>query len=164
MAGSATMFYAEPINSGLRVHMKKKRSCNCKNSRCTKLYCECFAAGVYCNDTCNCANCCNNKVSVEATLIALTSSARSRWFCTARPMNKFAPRPSKQPLSATRLRFAQRLQAGVFGGVVGLSTSCESHVDAAWQWREKTQQGVQLSQVRLLEEVLRMLPSRDFLQ
>ncbi|RWR72461.1 protein tesmin/TSO1-like protein CXC 5 [Cinnamomum micranthum f. kanehirae] len=38
---------------------KKQKQCNCKHSRCLKLYCECFASGVYC-DGCNCANCCNN--------------------------------------------------------------------------------------------------------
>lgn len=32
---------------------KKRKSCNCKNSRCLKLYCECFASGNYC-DNCNC--------------------------------------------------------------------------------------------------------------
>uniref|UniRef100_A0A5B7A2I4 CRC domain-containing protein n=1 Tax=Davidia involucrata TaxID=16924 RepID=A0A5B7A2I4_DAVIN len=38
---------------------KKQKQCNCKNSRCLKLYCECFASGIYC-DGCNCANCHNN--------------------------------------------------------------------------------------------------------
>ncbi|XP_030543129.1 protein tesmin/TSO1-like CXC 6 isoform X3 [Rhodamnia argentea] len=38
----------------------KPKSCNCKSSRCLKLYCECFSAGVYC-DGCNCTNCQNNK-------------------------------------------------------------------------------------------------------
>ncbi|XP_020273429.1 protein tesmin/TSO1-like CXC 5 isoform X2 [Asparagus officinalis] len=37
----------------------RKKNCNCKHSRCLKLYCECFSAGVYC-DGCNCTNCCNN--------------------------------------------------------------------------------------------------------
>lgn len=53
---------------------KKRKSCNCKNSRCLKLYCECFASGVYCNN-CNCRNCCNNvmnevrrKLAIETTL------------------------------------------------------------------------------------------------
>merc|ERR1711976_758831 len=32
--------------------------CNCKNSKCIKLYCECFRAGLYCN-SCNCLNCRN---------------------------------------------------------------------------------------------------------
>lgn len=30
--------------------------CNCKKSRCLKLYCDCFAAGVPCSD-CNCEVC-----------------------------------------------------------------------------------------------------------
>ncbi|KAH9300090.1 hypothetical protein KI387_011673, partial [Taxus chinensis] len=53
---------------------KKAKQCNCKNSRCLKLYCECFASGTYC-DGCNCVNCCNNvdnevvrQEAVEATL------------------------------------------------------------------------------------------------
>ncbi|KAI0513374.1 hypothetical protein KFK09_009391 [Dendrobium nobile] len=52
----------------------RKKNCNCKHSRCLKLYCECFASGVYC-DGCNCANCFNNveneaarHEAVEATL------------------------------------------------------------------------------------------------
>ncbi|WCJ40616.1 Tesmin/TSO1-like CXC domain-containing protein [Euphorbia peplus] len=35
------------------------KNCNCKRSKCLKLYCECFAAGVYCLDTCACENCFN---------------------------------------------------------------------------------------------------------
>ncbi|KAF6164427.1 hypothetical protein GIB67_025253 [Kingdonia uniflora] len=38
---------------------KKQRQCNCKHSRCLKLYCECFASGGFC-DGCNCVNCYNN--------------------------------------------------------------------------------------------------------
>uniref|UniRef100_A0A804ND26 CRC domain-containing protein n=1 Tax=Zea mays TaxID=4577 RepID=A0A804ND26_MAIZE len=37
----------------------KKKCCNCRNSKCLKLYCECFASGTYC-DGCNCTNCFNN--------------------------------------------------------------------------------------------------------
>ncbi|CAH9131313.1 unnamed protein product [Cuscuta epithymum] len=53
---------------------KKQKQCNCKHSRCLKLYCECFASGIYC-DGCNCGNCFNNveneaarREAVEATL------------------------------------------------------------------------------------------------
>ncbi|CAA7046759.1 unnamed protein product [Microthlaspi erraticum] len=53
---------------------QKKKQCNCKHSRCLKLYCECFASGTYC-DGCNCVNCFNNveneparRDAVEATL------------------------------------------------------------------------------------------------
>ncbi|CAL5006708.1 unnamed protein product [Urochloa decumbens] len=35
------------------------KNCKCKNSKCLKLYCECFSAGRYCKG-CNCTNCYNN--------------------------------------------------------------------------------------------------------
>lgn len=37
----------------------RRKQCKCKNSKCLKKYCECFASGRYCND-CNCRNCYNN--------------------------------------------------------------------------------------------------------
>lgn len=39
----------------------KRKPCNCKNSKCLKLYCECFASGTYCNMSCNCQSCHNNE-------------------------------------------------------------------------------------------------------
>jgi len=42
-----------------RNRSSNRKGCNCKNSKCLKLYCECFASGKYC-DNCNCNNCCNN--------------------------------------------------------------------------------------------------------
>ena len=38
----------------------KRNPCNCKKSKCLKLYCECFAANLYC-DGCNCTDCSNTK-------------------------------------------------------------------------------------------------------
>ena len=37
-----------------------RKQCNCKSSRCLKLYCECFASGDYCQN-CNCVGCYNNE-------------------------------------------------------------------------------------------------------
>ncbi|CAN8326385.1 unnamed protein product [Cochlearia groenlandica] len=63
-----------PIVEGGDVTPQKKKQCNCKHSRCLKLYCECFASGTYCNG-CNCVNCFNNvdneparREAVNATL------------------------------------------------------------------------------------------------
>jgi hypothetical protein len=44
----------------LHLVAHSKKHCNCKNSRCLKLYCECFASGRYCH-ACNCVACCNNQ-------------------------------------------------------------------------------------------------------
>ncbi|KAB2011127.1 hypothetical protein ES319_D10G293700v1 [Gossypium barbadense] len=35
------------------------KHCNFRRSRRLKLYCECFAAGIYCKDYCACDNCLN---------------------------------------------------------------------------------------------------------
>ena len=39
---------------------KSSQKCNCMKSKCLKLYCECFAAGRYC-EGCNCKDCHNDK-------------------------------------------------------------------------------------------------------
>ncbi|RWR75100.1 CRC domain-containing protein [Cinnamomum micranthum f. kanehirae] len=35
------------------------KHCNCKISKCLKLYCECFRAGEYCAEGCDCQGCSN---------------------------------------------------------------------------------------------------------
>ena len=44
---------------------QKKSSCNCKKSRCLKLYCECFAAQRFCQAGCNCSDCGNTPENAE---------------------------------------------------------------------------------------------------
>ena len=60
-----------------------RRCCNCKQSRCLKLYCECYAAGVYCNQTCNCVDCWNNpkyEVSDQPFLLISFTIVGSRFI------------------------------------------------------------------------------------
>ncbi len=80
---------AEPHTVGPTTHTQPRPafSCMCKKSNCLKLYCECFANGVYCNTSsaaaadvdlayrCHCQGCCNNvqqektrREAIEATL------------------------------------------------------------------------------------------------
>lgn len=47
-----------------RKQTGKKSPCNCKKSRCLKLYCECFAAERFCQG-CNCSDCQNTQATVE---------------------------------------------------------------------------------------------------
>ncbi|XP_028779281.1 CRC domain-containing protein TSO1 [Neltuma alba] len=35
------------------------KRCNCKKSKCLKLYCDCFAAGLFCAESCACQDCFN---------------------------------------------------------------------------------------------------------
>merc|ERR1711959_356056 len=44
----------------------ESRKCSCKKSKCLKLYCECFAAGVLCDAGCKCKDCANTSDNVEA--------------------------------------------------------------------------------------------------
>ena len=40
----------------------KKNSCNCKNSQCLKLYCQCFSKFDFCDpEFCSCKGCANTK-------------------------------------------------------------------------------------------------------
>jgi hypothetical protein len=63
---------------------QSKRGCNCKNSRCLKLYCECFSLGEYCNN-CNCVNCHNNSsCEVKLSRILEKKLFREYWNATLR--------------------------------------------------------------------------------
>lgn len=50
-----------------------RRRCNCKNSKCLKLYCECFAARMYC-DGCNCLSCMNTPDNADAVQRAVVAT------------------------------------------------------------------------------------------
>ena len=43
----------------------RPKRCNCKNSKCLKLYCDCFSVGLMC-DGCNCNDCKNTPSSLDA--------------------------------------------------------------------------------------------------
>ena len=39
--------------------LKKTHHCNCRKTKCLKLYCECFAIGELCDQSCSCHDCSN---------------------------------------------------------------------------------------------------------
>lgn len=47
-----------------------KKMCNCKRSKCLKLYCECFANNKYCGIDCLCTGCSNDSDHEDERLLA----------------------------------------------------------------------------------------------
>ncbi|KAK4790663.1 hypothetical protein SAY86_017967 [Trapa natans] len=72
------------------------KRCNCKKSKCLKLYCECFAAGVYCVEPCACQGCFNKPIH-EDTVLATRRQIESR-----NPL-AFAPKVIRAPDSVTEI-------------------------------------------------------------
>ncbi|XP_022755328.1 CRC domain-containing protein TSO1-like [Durio zibethinus] len=67
------------------------KRCNCKKTKCLKLYCDCFAAGIYCAEPCSCQGC-FNRPEYEDTVLETRQQIESR-----NPL-AFAPRVV-QPLT-----------------------------------------------------------------
>ncbi|XP_018476324.1 uncharacterized protein LOC108847556 [Raphanus sativus] len=78
----------------------RKGICNCEKSKCLQLFCECFAAGVYCSTEppCSCINCHNIPIYKEDVL-------NSRKKIESRNPLAFAPKiisRSSDPVQETR--------------------------------------------------------------
>ena len=50
--------------------------CKCKKSKCLKMYCECFAAGLLCNEGCRCLDCSNDNNHLEVRRQAIEDTLR----------------------------------------------------------------------------------------
>ncbi|KAL5541516.1 hypothetical protein UlMin_009226 [Ulmus minor] len=87
------------------------KRCNCKKSKCLKLYCECFAAGVYCIEPCSCQECFNKPIH-EDTVLATRKQIESRNPLAFAPkvirssdsIPEYGDEPNKTPASARHKR------------------------------------------------------------
>lgn len=65
------------------------KTCNCKNSKCVKLYCDCYSNKQYCNKNCHCVECLNHdKNEVPHVRTQLLNAYK---FCTERKNPVFNP-------------------------------------------------------------------------
>ncbi|KAL4355043.1 hypothetical protein GQ457_06G019620 [Hibiscus cannabinus] len=114
------------------------KRCNCKRSKCLKLYCDCFAAGLYCIEPCSCLDCFNKpvheKVVLEARkqiesrnpqafapkVIRSTDGALDSWGETSKtPASARHKRGCNCKRSSCLKKYCECFQAGV-----GCSPSC----------------------------------------
>jgi hypothetical protein len=58
---STTNDGVKPTSRKVSLNSETRLACNCKNSQCLKLYCECFSMMSNCDPKlCSCRNCLNN--------------------------------------------------------------------------------------------------------
>jgi hypothetical protein len=77
MAGGLHHPQARVSASGTVSVATGPKKCNCRKSKCLKLYCECFAVGAYCQDDCGCLDC-NNTLAFEHIRTQAVDSILSR--------------------------------------------------------------------------------------
>lgn len=98
---------------------KKKICCNCKKSRCLKLYCDCFARGKGCTKECNCQNCQNNESNVEERKAAMQNTLERNPIAFKPKVNQLEGSVEEQvkfnvfesipnPISRLRLKMAKQ--------------------------------------------------------
>lgn len=68
------------------------KGCNCKNSKCLKLYCECFANRSLCGSHCNCRNCHNDGNHTQLKREAVDGILE-------RNPNAFQPKVKRKPMA-----------------------------------------------------------------
>ncbi|XP_010485870.1 PREDICTED: protein tesmin/TSO1-like CXC 4 [Camelina sativa] len=114
------------------------KRCKCRKSKCLKLYCDCFAAGLYCVEPCSCQDCFNKPIHEDLVM-------KTREVIEARNPLAFAPKVvstsnsainlwdenSKTPASARHTRGCNCRKSGClkrycecFMMGVGCSSSC----------------------------------------
>ncbi|KAJ4955905.1 hypothetical protein NE237_012688 [Protea cynaroides] len=120
------------------VETEACKRCNCKKSKCLKLYCECFAAGVYCVEPCSCQECFNKPIH-EDTVLATRKQIESRnplafapkVIRSSEPVSEIADDPNKTPASARHKRGCNCKKSSClkkycecYQGGVGCSINC----------------------------------------
>ncbi|CAM9504160.1 unnamed protein product, partial [Chrysoparadoxa australica] len=67
----------KPVKGESTAQASGVEGCNCRKSKCLKLYCQCFAAQSVCTDICNCHSC-HNLAGYEAQRVAAVRAIRER--------------------------------------------------------------------------------------
>eukprot|EP00607_Mallomonas_marina_P007548 CAMPEP_0182418592 /NCGR_PEP_ID=MMETSP1167-20130531/2979_1 /TAXON_ID=2988 /ORGANISM="Mallomonas Sp, Strain CCMP3275" /LENGTH=622 /DNA_ID=CAMNT_0024592867 /DNA_START=123 /DNA_END=1991 /DNA_ORIENTATION=- len=143
--------YATPdgiLASDRSFHLspQEERQCNCKQSKCLKLYCECFQVQGYCGDNCRCIDCFNlpQNEAVRQEAIQATKDRNIKAFEVKVSSTGHAS-GCKCKKSKCLKKYCECFQGSVFCGPACQCQSCSNYegskeLDAALQDKEKKAQ------------------------
>ena len=107
--------------------VKRHKPCNCRNSRCLKLYCDCFAAGRWCKG-CNCVDCHNDLAhakerdeAIRATLEKNPKAFRAKVKDTAHASGCHCKK------SKCLKKYCECFEAGIHCGAKCKCADCENY-------------------------------------
>ncbi|KAL9190941.1 hypothetical protein ACHAXT_000647 [Thalassiosira profunda] len=103
--------------------------CNCKKSKCLKLYCDCFSAERYCNG-CKCTNCQNTPAyeSIRQKAIVDTKAKNPNAFKQKLSQNKSHATGCRCKKSGCLKKYCECFQGGIVCGAKCKCANCKNFV------------------------------------
>ncbi|CAN0139730.1 unnamed protein product, partial [Hapterophycus canaliculatus] len=110
-------------------------TCNCKKSKCLKLYCECFQRRQYCSE-CNCMECLNTERTEDLRQVAIKSTIERNPQAFVSKFEKRAGKRSHNAgcnckKSACLKKYCECFQAAVACGTNCKCVNCKNYEGAA---------------------------------